>query len=327
MKGRQEHQPSSSQREHWSIIQERGTVWGIRSMLGIYKILGRKISSLFLYPVMAYFFLTSRSARQASKEYLNRLYSIAPECFDGQRPGIKLSFLHFLSFGQALLDKVSSWMGHIPLAEVKLHHGNLLNDLVAARQGAIFLGSHLGNIEMCRALASLNFEIKINALMFTDNAEKFNHILQELNPQSEVNLIQITQLGLDTAITLKEKIDRGEFVVIVGDRTSAAQPGRSHYVDFLGHPAPFPEGAFILAGLLDCPVYLLFCIKEEKRYNVYLEHFSDRLRLPRAERQQRLQQVIGCYADRLAFYCSKAPLQWFNFFDFWHRDGAAERKP
>ena len=312
--------------EHWSTAQERGAEWGVRFMLAIYRTLGRPIFSLFLYPIMGYFFLTGRTARRASMDYLNQLYRVSPECFEGRKPGLRLSFLHFLNFGQALLDKFSSWMGHVPLTEVNVRYGQVLNELVATRQGAVFLGSHLGNIEMCRALASLNYEVKINALILTDNAEKFNRFMRTLNPQSEVNLIQVSQLGPDTAILLKDKVDQGEFVVIVGDRTSATQPGRSHYVDFLGEPAPFPEGAFILAGLLNCPVYLLFCIKERKTYNVYLEHFSDSLKLPRAQRQQQLQEVIGRYADRLGFYCRKAPLQWFNFFDFWHRDDAVERK-
>ncbi len=316
-----------AEKKHWSTIHERGTEGGIRFMIAIYRILGRPVFSLFLYPVMAYFFLVARGARGASMDYLNRLYVVAPECFGGRRPGVALSFLHFLSFGQALLDKFASWMGHVPLADINVRYGSALDELVARRQGAVFLGSHLGNIEMCRALASLNYSVRINALMLTDNAKKINHFMHTLNPQSEVNLIQVSQFGPDTAILLKEKIDKGEFVVIVGDRTSATQPGRSRCVDFLGKQAPFPEGVFVLASLLDCPVYLLFCIKEKKKYNVYLEYFSGSLKLPRAMRQQRLQEIIARYADRLGFYCRKAPLQWFNFFDFWHCTDAVKRKP
>jgi predicted LPLAT superfamily acyltransferase len=30
--------------------------------------------------------------------------------------------------------------------------------------------------------------------------------------------------------------------------------------------------------------------------------------------------VIARYAQRLEHYCLMAPLQWFNFFDFWNQN-------
>jgi predicted LPLAT superfamily acyltransferase len=41
-----------------------------------------------------------------------------------------------------------------------------------------------------------------------------------------------------------------------------------------------------------------------------------------------LQQVIDRYAGRLAHYALKAPLDWFNFFDFWSLpdETSADRK-
>ena len=42
----------------------------------------------------------------------------------------------------------------------------------------------------------------------------------------------------------------------------------------------------------------------------------------RKQRDAALQQHMGAYAQRLEHYCGQAPLQWFNFFDFWE-EGAA----
>nr|MBF4405801.1 glycosyltransferase family 2 protein [Vibrio anguillarum] len=47
------------------------------------------------------------------------------------------------------------------------------------------------------------------------------------------------------------------------------------------------------------------------------EHFSDNIDLPRKERQAALAQVVQRYADRLEHYTLQAPLQWYNFFNFW----------
>ena len=86
-----------------------------------------------------------------------------------------------------------------------------------------------------------------------------------------------------------------------------------------------PQGPFILAGLLKCPVYLLFCLKHQDRYHVYFEVFDRRFELgKRSMRSQRLHDVVQAYAQRLAYYCQKAPLQWFNFYSFWSAKAATE---
>jgi predicted LPLAT superfamily acyltransferase len=41
--------------------------------------------------------------------------------------------------------------------------------------------------------------------------------------------------------------------------------------------------------------------------------------LPRREREQAIAHHAARYAARLEYFCRKAPLQWFNFFDFWQR--------
>ena len=85
----------------------------------------------------------------------------------------------------------------------------------------------------------------------------------------------------------------------------------------MGKPAAFPKGAFILAGLLECPVFLLFCIKQQQQYRIFLEPFSNNMVMPRRQREALLKDHITRYAKRLEHYALNTPLQWFNFFDFW----------
>ncbi|TOM86367.1 hypothetical protein CGH67_30025, partial [Vibrio parahaemolyticus] len=68
--------------------------------------------------------------------------------------------------------------------------------------------------------------VKINALVFTQHAEQFNAVMKAVNPNSELNLIQVSSMGPDTAILLQQKIEQGEWVVIVGDRTSTSKENR-----------------------------------------------------------------------------------------------------
>jgi predicted LPLAT superfamily acyltransferase len=115
---------------------------------------------------------------------------------------------------------------------------------------------------------------------------------------------------------LQERIDAGEWLVIAADRTPV-QSRRVRQVSFLGRPAPFPEGPWRLAALLKCPVLLVFCYRINGRYEVHILPLRNRLELPRNSRQQALDNAITDYSRALESRCLEAPLQWFNFYDFW----------
>lgn len=304
-------------RTHWSRTPERGSLLGMQIMLASYRLLGRRGFSLLLYPVIGYFWLTGRTQRQASQAYLARLEAFA--CTQGMRlpPEPRSSFRHFLRFGEAALDKLAGWRGDIAEDQVELVGREHYEAAISSGKGLLLLGSHLGDLELCRALGSHRGEVRINALVFTRHAARFNALLKQINPDSRLNLIQVQEMGADTAILLKEKLDQGEWVVIVGDRTSVTREKRVVWADFLGAPAPFPLGPFALASVLGCPVYLMFGLKEQGRFRVHFEPFADSLSLPRQGRQQILASRVQAYADRLQHHCLRAPLDWFNFFDFW----------
>ena len=286
-------------------------------MLASYRLLGRTGFKALLYPVIGYFWLTGRRQRAASEQYLKRLEAFAASQQVALPPGPRTSFRHFLRFGEAALDKLAGWRGDIPRERVELvgreHHEAAL----ASGRGLLLLGSHLGDLELCRALGTRDGQVRINALVFTRHAARFNALLRQVNPDAGINLIQVQEMGADTAILLKEKIEAGEWVVIVGDRTSVTREKRVVWADFLGAPAPFPLGPFALASVLACPVYLMFGLKEQGRFRVHFEPFAERLLLPRAEREAALRHWVQAYADRLQHHCLHAPLDWFNFFDFW----------
>ncbi|WNN45989.1 glycosyltransferase [Winslowiella toletana] len=307
--------------QHWSGVSERKGLHGMRVMLAIYRRFGRRVFTLFLWPVIAVYWLTGRSQRQASQQWLAQIAGYA------RRQQVSLptplgSYFHFLRFGEAMLDKIASWRGDLRWGKDIDFAPGAEAAIADARQGGkLILASHLGDIEACRAMAQQVSGLVINALVFTDNAPRFRQVQEEIAPLSGVNLIPVSEIGPETAIMLQEKLDAGEWVAIVGDRTAInRQRGGSRRVvwsEFLGRPAPFPQGPFILAAALRCPVLLMFALKQRGKLRIYCESFADPLLLPRAERQQALQQVVDRYAERLAHHALISPLDWFNFFDFW----------
>ena len=121
---------------------------------------------------------------------------------------------------------------------------------------------------------------------------------------------------LDFVLKVRDLIDQGELVAIMGDRTA---PGsRNVSVDFLDAPAQFPTGAYLLASILRCPVLLTMGLyRGGNRYDLYCEPFADEVSLPRRARAEAAASYAKQYAERLEHYCRLAPDNWFNFFDFW----------
>ena len=291
----------------WYRVRERGTLLGFRAVAGILRLLGPRAVRLVAEGLVPYFFLTGGGARRASRDYLARVL--------GREPGTGEVYHHFRCFTRATVDKVLAWAGcDIPL-EVKD-----LETFTAVRgsgRGALFLGAHLGNLEMLRALGQGLGLAGLNAVVYAENAVRFHELLKRVNPGFGVDLVQVASVSPDTAIRLQEKLDRGECLFIVGDRTPPSDSGRSVRAPFLGQEAPFPVGPFILAHLLRCPVYLMFCVHDGQRYRVRLSPFADRVDLPRADREAALAGWAERYAQGLETQCRANPFEWFNFFDFW----------
>jgi len=300
---------------NWAQLEERSTLWGMHILLRIYLLFGRTVLQVFLYPVVIYYWLINRSGRRASQSYLNRVAKFMPT--SKLNGSLLYSYKHFITFANAIIDKLAAWSGALSLADVEYHGRDQLLAEAKKGRGVVLLGSHLGNLEVCRVIAYLDQDVIINVLVHTKHAEKFNRLLNQYNDKSRLNLIQVTEITAATSIFLSDKIDNGELVIIAADRTPVGYSQRVAKVDFLGAKALFPQGPFILASLLKCPVYTVFCLKQQGKHVIYFDYFNSVLKFPRKTRELVMHQIIQLYAERLQYYCLKEPLQWFNFYDFW----------
>ncbi len=301
--------------KHWSKAAEAGSQLGMRVLLLVYQLLGRRGFLFFLYPVMTYYYFIRKEERAASKEYLEK---IRPFLTKEQQAELS-SFQHFMSFGEQLLDKFLVWKGQIKRENVVFETQTLLNkiDNREDKKGGVLIISHLGNTEVCNALSRQLPNIRLTLLVYTQHAEKYNALVKAGDESSKVSVLQVDDMSPATAMIMAERIEAGEYIVIGGDRTPLEGSERISEVTFLGEKALMPQGAFLVASLLKCPVYLMFCLKQKKKYHIYVELFSEQLIFARKERAEKIHQVVQNYANRLQYYCLKAPLQWFNFYSFW----------
>ncbi len=294
-------------------MPELGTVLGIRFVVALATLFGRRLAGAFLAVLATYYALASGRVRRASRTFLRRAGA------DASLPSV---VRHVRFFARVALDRFFFLRGRFgPFAVERVGHEHIMR-LARDKRGALLLGSHLGSFEAMRAVAA-DYDVPLNVVADFANAERVNGVLAQLAPNHGVRLIALDPTRADSALAIRDCIQRGELVAILGDRTVAVAPqakaaSRNVTVDFLGAPAELPMGPYLLAHVLDCPVYLVFCLFEEpNRYVLHCEPFADSIRLARSDRAASAQEHAQRYADRLAHYARLAPYNWFNFYDFW----------
>ena len=302
--------------KHWAAQQERGSFALMKFIALAVRLLGRRALSPLLYLIVLYFFLLGGQARRSIWHYQHNLASWSGR---SQLQPSRLSvFRQFMAFADSLLDKLDVWNGKLGLQDIDLIDRHDLHDLMQGERGQMLIGAHLGNLEVCRALAELNNKVQMNVLVHTKHAEQFNRLLGEAGA-SNLRLIQVSELDPAIMLQLSERLERGEWLAIAGDRVPL-HGARSVTVDFLGQRAAFPQGPWLLAGLLRCPLNLMSCLKIDGRYQVLLEPLADRVQWKRGERDAVIRTWVQGYAQRLGQLCLDAPHQWFNFYPFWKQD-------
>lgn len=308
--------------KHWAEESERGDAWGPALMGFIYRMLGRTICLIVMAPVIFYFYVAGARQRRASLDYLARIWKVQG------RPG-KPSHLHglqhFFAFGESLVDKFGAWTGRLDRVDVDAIDGGNFDAMRNDTRGSLIISAHVGATEIVRALASRYQRRRITIVIHSAQAKHYNALIERFAPQSQVSLVQASEFDVSVAMALSAAIERGEWVVIMGDRMPVKRSERGVTADFLGSPAQFPSGPFVLAAALKCPVYTLFCSKQNGRHRVNVSLLTDGVSIGRRNRDAALAGLVQQYAVALEALVLAAPYQWFNFYDYWADGAGVER--
>jgi predicted LPLAT superfamily acyltransferase len=290
----------------WQQMAERGSVVGIRVVVTMATLFGRRLTSLVLPVIAAWYALLDGRVRRASFDYLRRVHG---------RATLGQVIRHLSCFAQVTLDRLFLLRGRTSLFEISTHGEEHLTTLAQEHRGAILVIAHLGSFEVMRGLSGAR-HFPVNVLGYFQNAPLINAVLRGLNPEVDARFIQVRPDDPTFIFEVEDRVRAGEMVGTMGDRVGF--DGKGLRVPFLGGEALFPTGPYLLAALLRCPVYLAFGLyRAPNRYDLYCEPFEERVELPRGHREEALRPLVARYATRLEAYCRLAPENWFNFYDFW----------
>jgi predicted LPLAT superfamily acyltransferase len=222
----------------WQAERERSNAFALKLIVWIALHLGRTVARFFLWPISAYFWLTSPKARASSAQYLRRV-----EAASNLPPGSLNTWKHIHTFATVILDRVYMLAGQTRRFNTRIQHFDAMKAVHEQRTGGLFIGAHLGSFEALRVLGTRDPandqrlpELVVRMAMYEENARKINAMLEAINPEATQYVISLGHA--DAMLQLQETIDKGEFVGMLADRHIGDT--KCQTIEFLGAPASFP---------------------------------------------------------------------------------------
>ena len=288
---------------------------GISTVIWIYRLLGRRCAYALVWCITLVVIISNPGLRHRSEVYLKRIRRFA------EKRGIELKRLtphrHIFRFATGMLEKMLAWKGLLKADDMVSVNNSLerLRELDAKKKSHVIISSHIGDIELLRAINNFLDQTTLNIILETENNRRFMEYLRGVNQNSGINIIPVSDITPATVVKLQESLARGEWLAVLGDRLNSTET-RSMRIDFLDGRADFPVGPWIMASILNAPVCIIHTIISDGRRKLYMKEIG-RPEIRRKSRDKDLRRYISGYAELMEELLLEAPLDWFNFYDFW----------
>jgi predicted LPLAT superfamily acyltransferase len=310
---------TDQKKNSWNTEEEKGSPWALTFVIWFSKLFGYNCTYRLTYFIVWFYFLVDAPKRRVVIAYLQQLHFYAKEKTPfTEEPGFWHGFKLYKFFGEVIVDRFVSWMrAEKDFFEVDWNGKELLEAQIQSGRGALLLSGHLGNIEVLRSIAQVK-DVPIKMLMFVRNAQKYLNMLSKSNKQVLDHLICLESMGIGALTLLQEEIEQGQLIGVLADRITQGAPEKTIQVPWLGRLASFPQGPFVLATLLEVPIYTFFVIKTgSRKYRVEVSQIFDGRTTQRKNRKEVIKNILLAYKEQLETFCLLYPYQWFNFYDFW----------
>ena len=307
-----EPQENAEQNVWWK-KQERGGAFFLRLSLFLAQILPEFALKLIVKIVVWFYYIFSKNERENIAAFRRNLSKFA----GSQTLKGTSVFSHFEAFGGAICDKFRVWKGKIKDDELEIIDlERIKSELIGAQKGQILLTAHLGNVEICKALGARVDGFRMVILAYDKNSREFNEVLKRISQNDgSVRMMLVNELDVAAMLELKNIVESGEHIGIMGDRTPLGGD-KAARVKFLGKEASFNYGPYLIAGILGVKISSLWCQKIDGKFRIELVPLASDVKLGR-DKAASARQYLQIYVRELENRCKQTPAQWFNFFDFW----------
>ncbi|MBS1153863.1 MAG: hypothetical protein H6Q89_5561, partial [Myxococcaceae bacterium] len=286
----------------------------------LFRVLGRWSANLVLYFVAAWFVAFARQSRRASLQFLDRAIGPATGF-----TALVRCYRHMLAFAHTLVDRIELGVdGPKKFVRVAEHGVGELLDSAIGPKGAIVLTAHLGSWELASGLLGNRLKAPFDIVAYDGEEPQMRAAIEKSSAKFKPNILSVGR-GELAALDIMRALRAGHLVALQGDRTVDQ---RTVEVDFLGQPAHFPVGPFVVAALSGATVVAAFNIRiASYQYEFFAfeptTYAFDRSR----DKNVQLTEWVQAYVRRVEQVVRKHPYQWFNFYDFWAKPIAEAEPP
>jgi len=286
--------------------KSKGGVLGYKIFIWCIKHFGLNFAYFLLIFVSAYFVIASGKAFRATFYYFHSRLGY------NEFKTIISIFRNYYRFGQVIIDKVVVLAGFNHKLSFNLEGKEYLLQM---QNGGILISAHIGNWEI--GGQALDFlQKKINLLVFDSEKQAIKQYMSEVLTARNVSFISIGD-DFSHLVGIKQALANKEIIAIHGDRFISGN--RTIKINFLGEPACFPLGPWLIASKYNVPVSYVFAVKESaKQYRFYATPLKmiPSVKNP-AQREEIIVDSMKEYVRELENIVRKYPLQWYNYYNFW----------
>lgn len=287
--------------------RKRGNRAGILFFQILARVGGLSGAYGFLNFVCLYYLLVDRDAVRSTIPYVRRMFPSA-----GALRRRWLVYRLFVQQGKHLIDRYAQLGGHYPF-QVSMDGREKLQALAGASHGMILLNSHVGNWQL--VMGALDHIGKnIHLVMRPEDNAAVREAFQLDQEGGRIRVISI-DAPFGGVVDIMNALQAGDVVCLMGDRPYDFDPV---HVSFLGAPARFPYSSFMIAAMAEVPVVVLLSAKTAKNaYTIEVPAVYYPTKGARGRKQEHWAGYVQQYADELAGFLQRYPLQYFVFQDLW----------
>lgn len=293
--------------------EQCASLFWARFMWYSYAWFGKNFQKIIFVIGMPVIYLFSKQGRVALKGFYSVLSGFTGREMRATTPRL---FMHILGFAWGLMDKTDSCTlrKNPPGMSVRDDEGwRRFREVVNGGKGAFVLCTHVGMVGVLPSLpdalrenGSQGMRIpKVNAFQQMGHDAVFMKVFMEHFDDTRLQLHAVEDIGVETAVAMKDAIGRGELVIMAGDRVGAGSKSTLRR-RFLGRDCVWPKGVYRFAKLMESPVFAVTCIYTG--WNRYEVHF--------AALDQNESVMLDGFVSFLERETVAYPGQWYQFYDF-----------
>ena len=284
--------------------KSKGTLLGYKIFVFCIKKLGIKVSYFVLVFVAFYYFLFLKKSNQAIFYYFNKKQK---HSFWKSK---KMVYMSYFTFGQTIIDKIAISAGLRDRFTYEFDGVTILKQLLEEKKGGVLISAHIGNFEIAEHFfGEIDFNCQINLVTTDREHSVIKEYLETVTKKSSIKFIFIKD-DMSHIFEINNALSRNELICFTGDRYFEGT--KCLTATILGEEANFPAGPFLIASRLKVPVVFVYVMKEA---NLHYHLYARKAQTKHRDEKALLMDYIESVESMLKMY----PLQWFNYFDFWHK--------